>query len=101
MIKPSVWLEKGIHLEQVNGLRLFKFTPELQSRSDKLLAQSKARSLSPEEQAELDSISELSQIFTYANSVLAAESEWLPKPYENLSPNEPISTANTATHQSL
>jgi hypothetical protein len=101
VIKPSVWLEKGIQLEQVNGLRLFRFTPKLQSRSDELLAQSKLRSLSPEEQAELDSISELSQIFTYANSVLAAESEWLPKPCENSSPNEPISTANTATHQNV
>lgn len=99
MINPSVWLEKGIQLEQVNGLRLFKFTSELQPHSDELLAQSKLRSLSPEEQAELDSISELSQIFTYANSVLAAESEWLPKPYEHSSPNEPISTANTAIHQ--
>lgn len=98
-MKPSAWLETEIQLEHVNGLRLFKFTPELQSRSDELLEQSKIRSLSPEEQAELDSISELSQIFTYANSVLAAESEWSPMPYENSSPDEQIFTANTATRQ--
>ncbi len=74
MIEPSYWLETGIKLEKVNNLNLFKFTDEMQARSDELLERSKSGLITPEEQAELDVISELAHIFTYANSVLAAES---------------------------
>lgn len=61
----------GIKLEKVNNLNFFKFT-------DELLERSKSGLITPEEKAELDGISELAQIFTYANSVLAAESKWFP-----------------------
>jgi hypothetical protein len=76
MVEPSHWLETGIQVEKLNGVRLFKFTNALQVRSDELLEKSKSGNLTPEQQAELDGISELSQIFTYANSVLAAELRW-------------------------
>ncbi len=72
MIEPSYWLEPGIWLEKVDELQLFKFTAELQARSDELLERSKQAVLSDAEQAELDGVSQLAQIFTYANSVLAA-----------------------------
>ena len=70
MIEPSCWLATGIQLEKVDGVSLFKFADELQARSDELLEQSKTGVLTAEEPAELDGISELAQIFTYANSVL-------------------------------
>ena len=101
MIEPSCWLETGIKLEKVNGLNFFQFTDELQVRSDELLERSKAGTITSEEKAELDEISELAQIFTYANSVLAAESRWSPTPSKNSLPNEPPISASTATHRSL
>ncbi len=101
MIEPSCWLENGIKIEKVNGLSFFHFTDKLQMRSDELLDRSKAGTITPEEKAELDGISELAQIFTYANSVLAAESKWSPTPSENSLPNEPPISASTATHRSL
>jgi hypothetical protein len=100
MVEPSHWLETGIQVERLNGLSLFKFTNALQDRSDELLEQSKSGNLTPEEQAELDGISELSQIFTYANSVLAAESRWSLNPSENSSPDVLATHANIATRQS-
>jgi hypothetical protein len=99
MIEPSYWLGTGIKLEKVNNLNVFKFTHELQARSDELLERSKAGLISPEEKAELDGISELAQIFTYANSVLAAESTWFPTTSEKSSEKEQITSVNIATHQ--
>jgi hypothetical protein len=101
MIEPSYWLGTGIKFEKVNGFNLFKFTDELQARSDELLERSKLGLLTPEEKAELDGISELAQIFTYANSVLAAESKWFPNPSENSLPNEPNTSVSIATPQNL
>ncbi|BAZ15965.1 hypothetical protein NIES4071_78380 [Calothrix sp. NIES-4071] len=72
MIEPSYWLETGIKLEKVNNLNFFRLTDELQARSDELLDKNKSGLITKEEKAELDGISELAQIFTYANSVLAA-----------------------------
>lgn len=101
MIEPSYWLGTGITLETVNGFKLFKFTDELQARSDELLERSKSGLFTPDEKAELDGISELAQIFTYANSVLAAESKWSPTPSEKSLPNEPNTVVNIATPQNL
>jgi hypothetical protein len=101
MIEPSSWLGSGVRLEQVGELRLFKFTDTLQARSDELLERNKNGHLTPEEQAELDGISELAQIFTYVNSVLASDSTWSLNPSENSLPKEPLSFANTAAHQKL
>ncbi|MEH1784627.1 hypothetical protein [Nostoc sp.] len=99
MIEPSYWLEIGIKLDKVNNLNLFKFTEELQERSDDLLERSKSGLITPEEKAELDGISELAQIFTYANSVLAAESTWFPTPSEKSSVKEQNTSANIVTPQ--
>ncbi|NEQ65451.1 MAG: hypothetical protein F6J86_29165 [Symploca sp. SIO1B1] len=101
MVEPSYWLETGIKFQTVNGVKLFKFSDELQTRSDELLEFSKSRLLTPEEKAELDGISELAQIFTYANSVLAAESQWFLTTPENLLPKEQNNSVNIATHQNL
>ncbi|GAP99393.1 hypothetical protein NIES2104_59540 [Leptolyngbya sp. NIES-2104] len=101
MIEPSHWLGQGVRLETVNGLRIFKFTSELQNRSDELLDRKKMGLITPDEQAELDGISELSQIFTYANSVLMAESQWSPNSSENSLHNAPTTAVNTAAYQSL
>jgi hypothetical protein len=100
MIEPTHWLEIGIRLETIGGLQLFKFTESLQTRSDNLLDLSKSRDLSPEEQAELESLTQLSQVFTYANSLLAANTLWFQPHSENLSPNEPPRVVNTAIPQS-
>ncbi|WP_335219346.1 hypothetical protein [Nostoc sp.] len=99
MIEPSYWLETGIKLDKVNNLNLFKFTEELQERSDDLLERSKSGLITPEEKAELDGISELAQIFTYANSILAAESTWFPTPSEKSSVKEQNTSANIVTPQ--
>lgn len=101
MIEPSYWLGTGIKLEKVNNLNFFKFTDELQARSDELLERSKSGLITAEEKAELDGISELAQIFTYANSVLAAESKWFPNPSEKSSLTEQNTSANIATPQNL
>ena len=101
MIEPSYWLETGIKLEKVNNLNIFKFTDELQSRSDELLEKSKLGLITAEEKAELDGISELAQIFTYANSVLASESTWSPITSEKSLQKEQNTCANIATPQNL
>lgn len=101
MIEPSYWLETGIKTEKVNNLNLFKFTDELQARSDELLERSKMGLITPEEKAELDGISELAQIFTYANSVLSAESKWFSTPSEKSSVKEQNLSVNIVTHQNL
>jgi hypothetical protein len=101
MFEPSQWLEDGIHLETHNGLSLFKFSDSLQNRSDALLELSRTKGLNLEEQAELDSLSQLSEIFTYANSSLAANAKWYPPPSENLSQNVPNGGANIAIPQRL
>jgi hypothetical protein len=101
MIEPSIWLNDGVQLQSIGGLLLFKFTESVQSRSDELLALKKSRELTVEEQAELDGLSQLSQIFTYANSLLAAHTLWSPLPSENLLANELGPVANTAILQSL
>ena len=101
MVEPSYWLEKGIQIETAGGLPLFKFAEALQARSDELLLQSKVEPLSDKEQAELDSLTELSQIFTYANSLLAAKALWSPPRSENSSLKEPRPAASIATPQNL
>jgi len=101
MIEPSYWLETGITLKKVNNLNFIKFTDELQARSDELLERSKSGLITPEEKAELDGISELAQIFTYANSVLATESKWFPTPSEKSSVKERNTSVNIATPQNL
>jgi hypothetical protein len=73
VITPQSLLETGIKVEKVDNLRLFKFTDELQSRLEDLLEKNKTGSLAPDEAAELDAVGELDRIFTYLNSLLAAQ----------------------------
>ena len=87
-------------MEQVDSnLNFFRFTDELQSRLEDLLEKSKAGLLTPDEEAELAGISDLSQIFTFINSKLAAQAKWSPAEPEDLYDDEPDSYVNTATPQ--
>jgi hypothetical protein len=72
-ISPQSLLEQGIRVEKVDDLRLFKFTDTLQDKLEELLAKNQTTTLTATEQEELDSISELDRIFTYLNSLLAAQ----------------------------
>ncbi len=72
MIQPSSLLPNGIEIRQVNNFNLFKFTDDLQARSDELLERNKLEALTPEETAELAGISELSRIFTLINAMVIA-----------------------------
>ena len=73
MIQPSSLLPDGFEIQQVNNFNLFKFTDDLQARSDELLERSKSGLLTPEEAAELAGISELSRIFTLINAMIIAQ----------------------------
>jgi hypothetical protein len=101
MVIPSSLMYEGIKLDQIDNFYLFKFTDSLQTRSDELLERSKNGTLTPDEVAEHAAISELSRIFTYANSLLAAQSKWFPTSSENSSEKELDNFANIATPQSI
>jgi len=58
LVKPSSLIPKGLRVQQINNLTLFKFT--------------EADDLTPEEVLELEAIGELDQIFSYINAVIAA-----------------------------
>lgn len=73
MIQPSSLLPNGIEIRQINNFNLFKFTDDLQSRSDELLERNKAGLLTPDEAAELAVISDLSRIFTLINAMVIAK----------------------------
>ncbi|MBH8564267.1 hypothetical protein I8748_19090 [Nostoc sp. CENA67] len=73
LVKPSLWLEKGIQIENVNSVNLFKFTDELQARMQELVDKKTADSLTPEEAAEMEAIGELIVIVTYMNGMIANE----------------------------
>ncbi len=70
--KPSSLIHE-IRLEKVGDWNLFKFSESLQLRLESLLDKKKADQLTPNEIAELDSISELDRIFTHINAMLAAQ----------------------------
>ncbi len=102
MVEPSSLMYSGIVLNAVQDLHLFKFTDELQARSDELLEKIlETGLLTSEEEAELAGISDLARIFTYANTLLADRQKWSQTPSENLSEPEPKNYVNTATHQNL
>jgi hypothetical protein len=73
LLKPSTFIPKGIQVEQINNLTLFKFTEELGDRLQELLDRKKADLLSAEESIELAIIGELDEIFSYINGVIAAK----------------------------
>jgi hypothetical protein len=80
ILKPSTLMAKGLKVEQVNNLTLFKFTEELgdslperlRQRLQILIDKKKAHSLTPDEIIELESIGELDEIFSYINAQMAA-----------------------------
>ncbi len=72
LLKPSALIPKGLQVQQINHLTLFKFTDELGDRLQTLLEQKKANTLTPEETLELEAIDELDEIFSYINGVMAA-----------------------------
>lgn len=73
MVQPSSLLPNGIEIKQVNSFNVFKFTNNLQSRSDELLERSKAGLIMLDEAAELAGISELARIFTLINAMVIAK----------------------------
>jgi hypothetical protein len=74
MVQPSSWVETGITVETVRGLKLFKFTDELQERFEKLIELYKQDQLSDEQKAELKGLAELDRIFTLLNARTIADS---------------------------
>jgi hypothetical protein len=75
LLKPSTFIPKGIQVEEINNLTLFKFTEELGDRRQELLDRKKADLLSTEESIELATIGELDEIFSYINSVITAKAD--------------------------
>lgn len=74
MVQPSSWIERGIKLQKIRGLSLFKFTDDLQTRLETLIDRQKANLLTPEETAELAGMAEPDRIFTLINARIIAES---------------------------
>jgi hypothetical protein len=65
-------LNDGICVEEVDGLRVFRFTESLQSRLEDLLTINETNSLTDEERQELEGLDELDRFFTYLNARLLA-----------------------------
>jgi hypothetical protein len=72
LLKPSALILRGLGVQQINNLTLFKFTDELGDRTQMLLDKKKADSLTSDEALELEAIGELDEIFSYINSVITA-----------------------------
>lgn len=83
MVQPSTLMRSGITMSQMEEVYLFKFNDELQSRFEDLQQQKKQHNLTPDEQAELAGISDLSRIFTLINAQLAVQAKWCPTQPEN------------------
>jgi hypothetical protein len=83
MVQPSALMRSSITMSQMGEVYLFKFNDELQSRFEDLQQQKKQQNLTPEEQAELAGISDLSRIFTLINAQLAVQAKWCPTQSEN------------------
>lgn len=73
MVQPSSWIEQGITTQQVRGLRLFKFTEELQMRFEQLIELHKNQQIGQEQEAELKGLQELDRIFTLLNARAISE----------------------------
>ncbi|MBD2495645.1 hypothetical protein [Nostoc sp. FACHB-280] len=74
-VKPSSWLEKGIQIEKVNSVNLFKLTDELQDRMQELVDKKLADSLTPKEASELEAIGDLIFIVTYINGQIVSAAQ--------------------------
>jgi hypothetical protein len=69
-ISPASLLDEGVRVEEVDGLRLFRFTDAVQARLETLLAGNETSALTDEERRELSSLDELDRFFTYLNARL-------------------------------
>jgi hypothetical protein len=65
-------MPKGLRVQQISHLTLFKFTDELGDLLQILFGRKKANTLTPEESLELAAIGELDEIFSYINAVYAS-----------------------------
>jgi hypothetical protein len=97
MVQPSSLLNQGIGVVRAGNIKLFRFSPILQARSDELLERRKSGSLTPGEEAELAGISDLSRIFTFINAQLAADAKWCPTHLEDMYEKEPDISVSTVT----
>lgn len=73
LVRPSQFLPEGICIQRINNLTLFKFTDKLGERMQELLDKHKLDTLTSDEKIELEAISELDDIFSYINAVIAAQ----------------------------
>lgn len=73
LIRPSAILPEGIRIQKIDNLTLFKFTEALGDRLQELLDKKKTDTLEPDELLELETISELDNIFSYINAAMAAQ----------------------------
>jgi hypothetical protein len=69
-ISPASLLDEGVRVEEIDGLRLFRFTEAFQARLETLLTGNEANALTDEERRELSSLDELDRFFTYLNARL-------------------------------
>jgi hypothetical protein len=69
-ISPASLLDEGVLVEDVDGLRLFRFTETFQARLELLLAGNETNALADEERRELNSLDELDRFFTDLNARL-------------------------------
>lgn len=73
LLKPSTFIPRGLRVQHIGNLTLFKFTDELGGRLQTLLDKKKADTLTLDENLELEAIGELDEIFSYINAVIAAK----------------------------
>lgn len=97
MIQPSAFIHSGIEVVSIGDFKLFRFTPELQKRSDDLVRRAKTQGLTADEEAEMAGISDLSRIFTFINAQLSASATWCPRELNNWYDNGQDSSANIVT----
>jgi hypothetical protein len=71
-ISPASLLDEGVRVEEIDGLRLFRFTETFQARLESLLTGNETDALTDEERRELSSLDELDRFFTYLNARLLA-----------------------------
>lgn len=101
MVQPSLLLASGICTTPFGSTVLFRFTPELQARSDELLGRSRESLLDAVETAELAAIEELARIFTFINAQLSATAQWCPIERDDRFNNGPTLSVNIATRPSI
>ena len=101
MVQPSSLIPVGMNIVPSGNVFLFHLTDDLQDRLENLLDRKKADSITNEQIAELESITELSRIFTLINAQIAEKSARCPLKPENLSENALEISVNTVIRQNI